>query len=1016
MVAPSKPAPSSFPLGGLRTRLTLLVLAGVAPAFLLILWLGRVERQQAIAEAHRDALRLVQIATAQQEQMLAGTQQFLRVLAMLPQVQAAADLAARAARQREACNRFLGELNEQIPLYVNLGVTDAEGNNTCSAIPLPGPVTSADRSWFQEAKRLRRFSIGDYQIGRISGKAVVVGVYPLLAENGEFRGVVFAALDLRWFNELAAEALLPAGSAVAVVDREGRILARAPVLPGAVGKKMQDAPLIRALLARQGEGTAEAQGLDGVSRLYAFAPLRATPDSPGVHVAIGIPAEVAFASANRMVRRNLTILALLTALALAAAWLGGESFILRPLWRLQETARRLGSGDLAARASLASGPPELLELASAMDGMAASLEESAAANARAQETLRHREATFRLLFASNPHPMWVYDLDTLRFLEVNAAAIATYGYTREEFLGMSIADIRPPEDVPLLARNISRPRADLEHSGEWRHRLKDGRVIVAEITSLRLEFEGRPAALVVAQDVTERKRAERALRLSEERFAKAFHASPDSITIATLSEGRFIEVNDGFERLSGFSRQEAIGRSGLELGFWTSEEERARVASLLRAEGRIRDVHLTFRHRSGRLRSALLSAEIVELLGEPCMLAVVRDVTDQLALEQQLRHAQKMDAVGRLAGGVAHDFNNLLMVILGHNDLLLERLPEDSPLRRHAEEVRKAARRAASLTQQLLTFSRKQVSEPRIVNPADLVRSTSEMLRRLIGENIELVTHLPADLWRVKADPGQFEQVLVNLAVNARDAMPRGGRLSIEASNVMIDESYAQRHHDVQPGAYVLLAVSDTGTGMDAATQARLFEPFFTTKEPGKGTGLGLATVYGIIKQAGGFVWVYSEAGRGTTFKVYLPRGDAAPLAEPAVAGAPGATAAGGTETILLVEDEEAVRLLARECLEANGYRVLEARHGAEAIELARTFDGPIHLLFTDVLMPGMTGGELAQQLAGIRPGLPALFASGYTPNGAPQSDLFAPGVNFLQKPFSPAELLRRVRELLDGN
>ena len=379
-------------------------------------------------------------------------------------------------------------------------------------------------------------------------------------------------------------------------------------------------------------------------------------------------------------------------------------------------------------------------------------------------------------------------------------------------------------------------------------------------------------------------------------------------------------------------------------------------------------------------------------------------------LERQLLQAQKMEAVGRLAGGIAHDFNNILTAIIGYADLLGEDPATSPDARADLDEIRRAAQRAAALTRQLLAFSRQQVLEPRVFDLNGLVANLEKMLRRLIGEDVELRTALHPDLGPVRADPGQIEQVLVNLVVNARDAMPQGGKITIETDAVELDETYASQHVSVVPGSYTMLAVSDTGSGMDEATRAKIFEPFFTTKAPGQGTGLGLSTVYGIVKQSGGNIWVYSEVGRGTTFKIYLPRVTAAAEAapEPVVATDPG-----GHETILLVEDSEGVHNLAVRVLRARGYTVLTAHSGAEAETVARTHQGPIHLLLTDVVLPQVGGPELAKRLAAQRPQLKVLFMSGYTDNSIVHHGVLAAGVSYLQKPFTPEGLARRVREVL---
>jgi len=405
--------------------------------------------------------------------------------------------------------------------------------------------------------------------------------------------------------------------------------------------------------------------------------------------------------------------------------------------------------------------------------------------------------------------------------------------------------------------------------------------------------------------------------------------------------------------------------------------------------------------------------------GESVSLVYLRDITDRKRAEEalrrteeQLRQSQKMEAIGQLAGGVAHDFNNILRVIKGYSQLSLNEIKEGEPLRENIEEIRKATDRAADLTRQLLAFSRRQIMEMRVLDLNDLLVSLEKMLRRVIGEDIELVTILTEDLGRVKTDPGQIEQVIMNLAVNARDAMRDGGRLTIETANVDLDEAYARSHVAVIPGRYVMISVSDTGVGMTTEVRDRVFEPFFTTKEKGKGTGLGLSTVYGIVKQSGGNIWVYSEPGKGTTLKIYLPRVDEPPeeLKEKVVIG----ELPRGRETILMVEDEEDVRKLAVRILERQGYKVLEASEGLGAFLIVEEYGDPIHLLVTDVVMPKISGRELVGRMAEVRPEIKVLYMSGYTDNAITHHGILEKGMNYLQKPFTMEGLARKVREVLD--
>ncbi len=412
------------------------------------------------------------------------------------------------------------------------------------------------------------------------------------------------------------------------------------------------------------------------------------------------------------------------------------------------------------------------------------------------------------------------------------------------------------------------------------------------------------------------------------------------------------------------------------------------------------------------MRTYLTSAEVINLRGEECVLAVTNDITEHRALEEQLRQSQRMEAIGQLAGGVAHDFNNLLTAITGYSELSLRRLGISHPVSKNIEQIQKAGTRAAGLTRQLLAFSRRQLLQAKLFDLNALVADTGNMLQRLIGEDIDLITILKPRIGQIKADPGQIEQVLLNLVVNARDAMPSGGKITIETGTARLDEEYAGKHISIIPGQYVLVAVTDTGTGMDAATKQRIFEPFFTTKEVGKGTGLGLSTVYGIVKQSEGYIWVYSELGKGTSFKVYLPQVGEPGESEPATA--PSGEAPRGHETVLLVEDEEQLRTLAKDILEECGYAVLAAANGFEGLRICKEFSARIDLMITDVVMPLMSGRELAEQVVVLRPETRVLYMSGYTNDSVVRHGVLEEHVLFLQKPFTPTTLALKVREVLD--
>jgi two-component system, cell cycle sensor histidine kinase and response regulator CckA len=499
-----------------------------------------------------------------------------------------------------------------------------------------------------------------------------------------------------------------------------------------------------------------------------------------------------------------------------------------------------------------------------------------------------------------------------------------------------------------------------------------------------------------------------------EKMVVALLESASQAILSIDKAGRIVLANRRTEEMFGYTREELLGARIEILLPESKRSAHGRQREDYFAQPRIRPMgigmDLSGRRKDGTEFPVEVSLSYVETDGGTFAIAFVNDTSERKKLEEQLLQAQKMEAVGRLAGGVAHDFNNMLTVIEGYNRMILDELSPLDPLRGCAEEVLKAADRAGALTNQLLAFSRRQVMQPRVISVNTVIVRTEKMLRRLIGEDVEVRLGLDEDVGNIRADPTHIDQALMNLVVNARDAMPTGGLISIETANVQLDDSYAKTHPGVQPGDFVMIAVSDTGHGMDAETRRRIFEPFFTTKAQGKGTGLGLATVYGIVKQSGGDIWVYSEPGKGTTFKLYFPRVAAAP-AELTEGGAE--LQPTGSETVLLVEDEKAVRDLAAKMLQKLGYTVLVASGGSEAIEIARSFTGPINILLTDVVMPNMSGRQVADALSGSRPNMKVLYLSGYTDNTVVHHGVLEGGVNFLPKPFSRELLARKIRDVL---
>jgi PAS domain S-box-containing protein len=613
-----------------------------------------------------------------------------------------------------------------------------------------------------------------------------------------------------------------------------------------------------------------------------------------------------------------------------------------------------------------------------------------------------------------PGPIIVY---------VNPAFTRLTGYWLQEVVGRSPQILEGPNTQRSLLDELEAIASE-GRTFTWRavHYRKGGEEFLTEasISPLRDASGQVTHYIVLLRDVTEQWRLEAALKQNERLLQHISDALPAVLFLYSLEQERLVYVSRESLTITGYLPGELTGGE-LVLEEMLHPDDRPLVREEMlklenAAEGGMIEVECRIQQRTGEWKWILLRTTVFDRFPDGSakqLLGVALNVTESRRLREQLIQSSKLESLGKLAGGVAHDFNNLLTVIQSYAEMAQSALSDEHPAYSHVEQILKASEQASHLTNQMLAFARRRIISPRVFNLNELVREAETFLQRLLPENIQMKTVLEPNLWHVHADPAQIEQVLLNLAINARDAMPEGGVLTIETANVTLGEAYTARHAEVQAGEYVLLAVSDTGIGMDERTLARLFEPFFTTKETGKGTGLGLSTCYGIVKQAGGSIWVYSEPGKGTTFKVYLPR-----TLETAV-GLPERPVRrrviGGHETVLVVEDNDAVREVAVAALEAQGYRVLQAASGAEALQLVEDMEEPVHLLLTDVVMPGMSGAALAQQLQERYPHLKVLYTSGYTQNVIVHHGVLEEGIAFLPKPYRPADLAHRVREVLDS-
>jgi PAS domain S-box-containing protein len=621
---------------------------------------------------------------------------------------------------------------------------------------------------------------------------------------------------------------------------------------------------------------------------------------------------------------------------------------------------------------------------------------------------------FAKAFAINPAAICVARYSDGRIMDVNASWQEMFGYSREEAIGHSALELDlwlVPQDRDAWVRQMHQHAS--VRNVELTVRRKSGEQFVTLSSAEILAVGNERFVLSTWLDISHRKEMEEELRDSKEYLERIINCLRDPVVVKDPLH-RFVLVNEAFLEFVGKSREEVIGETAYSLlprekadFIWAREEETLN-------QGIEQSEEIDLPDKDGTIHTMMVrTARFMDKGGNKQFVAVLRDISDYRRLQEQFLQSQKMEAIGKLAGGVAHDFNNMLNVINGYCELMFDELGPNNPLREDLNQISLAGKRASALTTQLLAFSRKQIMQPEILNLNALITTMNPMLRRLIREDIDVITIADPQLGRISADPMKMQQVIMNLVVNAGDAMPEGGTLTIETANVALDAEYARKHVAVKPGPYVLLAISDNGAGMDEETRSHLFEPFFTTKVKGKGTGLGLSTVYGIVKQSNGFIWVYSEPGKGTTFKIYLPRIDAE--AKDLSTETEKAQDLPGTETVLVVEDEPAVRGLTTRILRERGYTVLEASNGAEALDIAQTYQEEIHLLITDVIMPGLSGRDLSGKITASRPGIRTLFVSGYTDNAIVHHGILDADVSFLQKPFSVQSLCLKVRETLDS-
>jgi len=1170
-----------FSFSSVRTRLILLVFLVLVPITILTAFHAWEERRRDVEHATAQAEVIFNFAVINEQKNRLETEEILAGLAKVPGV----------AKRGGECSSYLSSLLKNYPRYINFGVAQPDGEVVCSAVPFERPLNIADRPYFRSALENRAFSIGQYQMGRITGKPSINFGYPVLDRNGKVSGVIVAAEDLSYVTEfeVIVTAQMPVTSTYVKLDSHGLVLSSYPAsqLFGR-GNSLEKSFFEK--ISKEKKGTFTATGTDGVERMYLFSTLWGSLFGGESYVLLGIPVKALFAGSERIEVRNLTVLGMVTVLAILVMWFAGGTLIVRPVRVLVDVSKRLAAGDLTARSGLPTTHGELGQLSHAFDEMAGELEKK-------EQKLSEVRARLENILSTSPAIIYVCRITGAGNSENGFIPVFMSDKITERF-GFEIREVLDnpdwweenvhPEDMPeareqkilfeqgamsreyrfrgkdgnyrwVLDQLVLVKRADgtpVEVVGSWTDitenkqaemrikrnlhvettlRMTDASIIMGDNIDQTLQIvcdailemgykmcwvgmaepdytvrvaavrgadkeslanldirwddtpqgEGASGIVIktgqphVSRSILEnvrfaplrdkliewgfRSRASLPLKSKEGKVFGVLHVyseqedrfSPEEIydletfaqqcTIALLSsrmleelrdtsqrlafhinrmplgyithdrEFRIVGWNPAAERIFGWSADEAMGKHPFELivppemqahvsGIWSNLREGDESSGDSTGPAICKD--------GTKIFCEWFSTPLRDATGAMTgLLTLVHDVTGKAKLERQLQTAQRMESVGTLAGGIAHDFNNALTGIIGYGELLRGKVAGDQGALQDLDVMMKAADRASTLTRHLLTYARRQVIDPVNLSLNTLTADLMKLISKVAGEHIEVRTFLSKDLPTIRADRGQIEQVLMNLCLNARDAMPEGGQLLVETEEVYLDEEYVKHNPYIKVGRYLLLKVSDTGIGMDEKTRERVFEPFFTTKGPDKGTGLGLAMVYGIVKQHDGYIHVYSELGKGTTFKVYFPAVEALPDA--VVETRREETVRGGTETILLAEDEESVRRLAERALQDLGYKVLVARNGEEAVEIFRQNED-IALAVLDVIMPRKGGKEAHDEMHKANPNLKVIFMSGYTADAIHESFGLIARVPFLSKPFGPSSLARKVREVLD--
>ena len=1015
-----------FTLNSIRNKLVLLILFTVTPCLAILVYSGLEQRRHLVGMAQSDVLLLTHTIAEAQKTITQSTQQILSTLSQAPTIQ---------AMEPNASSAVLKSVLRKNPDYSNFVLVDLNGNVIASGKPFT-ETNLADRKHIKEAIKKNAFAVGEYIVTRVgTANPAFAFAYPVPDKEGRPKGVLTASLKLGVFSRFYDVSRLPEKSFLAMTDFKGIRIFYYPAQEktNPLGKPIQATTWN---IAKKGgeDGLFFAKGSDGLCKVIAYVKIHLPhEDSPYLYAWAGIPESHILAPANAALIRNLLLLLLATVISIFISWVIGRKTLLSPIQHLVLLTQKFAKGELGARSDLPANAGEIGMLTTAFHDMAESLKMS-------RRELEESDQRFKTVadFAYD----WEFWIDQDgKFVYSSPSCVRITGYDPEEIISdpqLVCKMVKPGYATKVCQHYFAESKDDgSDHSIEYPILKKSGEEVWLEhnccpVYDAQGKYTGRRGS---NRDITDRKRTEAALLAERQYLTDVIDSLPDATFIIDTDQ-RIVVWNRAVEAMTNVKREELLGKDdyAYAVPFYGKrrpilidllnipEEERQksyshvkRVADKVYAERFVQSLN---NGEGAYLWS--VAAPLYDRTGlRTGSIQVIKDITElkksekaNIELQEQLLQAQKIESIGRLAGGVAHDFNNMLGVILGHAELAQNQLDKTQPLFHNLEEISKAAQRSADITRQLLTFARKQTIAPQVISLNDSVDGLLTMLRRLIGEDINLVWLPGKSLGSVNMDPSQLDQILTNLLVNARDAIADTGKVTIETDNIAFDEAYCTVHASFAPGDYVMLAVSDNGCGMDAETMAHLFEPFFTTKELDKGTGLGLATIYGIVKQNKGFINVFSGPGQGTTVRIYLPRhgGNAAPTPNEDAAG----SVLHGNEVILLVEDEPMILEMTTKMIEFYGYKVLPVATPGEAIRIAQEHQGELHLLLTDVVMPEMNGRDLARKLVTLYPEIKRLFMSGYTANVIAHQGVLDEGVHFIQKPFSMYDLAAKIREVLE--